>query len=196
MARHRSTHPAPRPKLLDSIYLLLSALAIVGALIAFIVLQNAYDNAPWMPHGDRAKQLTFAVVGFGGSAFYLYAARQSRRLQRMFSGSRYQRSLERLITPPWISTTMSVIGFAVGIYFMVLFATNSRIKMNSMSDLFQFSLGIVLVVSGVLLLRPTTLAKREAPLTRAGMIFGLFFPALLIASGIGRCIITGWRLIR
>jgi hypothetical protein len=98
--------------------------------------------------------------------------------------------------PPWVSTAMSVIGFAAGIYFLFLFASNTHVNMSSMSDLFQFFVGIALVLSGVLLLRSTMLVKREVPLTATNIIVGLFFPALLIASGIGRCIVTCWRLIR
>ena len=185
-----------RPKLLDSVYLLLTALSIVGVLITLIVFQNTYDKAPWMPHGDKAKQLLFALMGFGFGAVYLYSARQSRRLQSTLSGKAYLRSLGTLITPPWVSIAMSVIGFAAGIYFLCLFVGISHVNMTSASALFQLFVGVALVVSGIMLLKTTVKVKREVPLTTSHLIFGTFFPALLIASGFWRLMASCWQLLR
>ena len=89
-----------------------AALAIVAGLYEAKTGRSTDDN--------RAKQLSFALGGFGVGVLYFYTGRQSRRLRQTISYKHHLRSLEKVITPPWMSTTMSIIGFGVGIYFLVV----------------------------------------------------------------------------
>ena len=171
-------------------------MALVGVFLVLIVLQHVYDQRPWMPHGDRAKQLLFAFAAFGWSGLHLYSVRQSRRLLKTYRDTPYLGSLQRHITPLWVSMSMVAIGCVVGVYFLALFLLNSHVDMTRTSDLFQLFLGIVLALSGVFMLRPLTLGKRDLALTSTDTIFVVFLPALLIAAGIGRCVVVLWRMIR
>ena len=197
MPRHKQKRPAPRTKLLDSVYLLLAALAVVaviGAVTAFFI---AYEDARWMPHGDRATQLFAAVFGFGFGVAYLYLTWQSRRLQRALAGKPYLQPLSALTTRWWVSLTISLIAFAVGIYSVVLFVgTDHAAHTTSVSALVQLLGGIVLVLSGVTLLTITFKVRRQSGLTTSVVVFGLLFPAVLIASGIGRVVAGCWQLVR
>lgn len=194
MPRRYDAKPAQRSKLLDSIYLLLAGLGIVGILITGIILQVTYDKEPWMPHGDRAKQLEFCLLGFGVGASYLYLARQSRRLRRTIGEKHYLRSLETLITPPWISTTLGLIGVAAGMYFLALFGGIFHVSMARVSDIVQLCIGIAVAVSGVMLFRTTASVKPNISFSVTNLIFRLFL-VLIIAGGMWRMIVAGWRLV-
>jgi hypothetical protein len=193
----KQTTAAARTKLLDSVYLLLAALAVVaviGVVTAFFI---AYKDAVWMPHGDRATQLFGAVFGFGFGVAYLYVALQSHRLQRTLAGKPYLKPLMTLNTQWWVSLSISVIGFVVAIYSLALFVSNDRAtNASSVSALIQLLGGTVLILSGGMFVAMTLRVRSKARLSASNVVFGLLLPAVLIVSGIARVIAGCWRLIR
>jgi hypothetical protein len=191
MRRQRSIQVSARPKLLDTVYLVMSALGIVCVLIVLIVFQIAYEKAPWMPHGDRAIQLTMSVIGFVTGSLYLSSAWQSRNLHRELPHRRYASVLEALGTPQWASAGLGISGVAIGVYFLYLFAANRHVDMNRASDVFQLFLGLVLLISGSMLLRAGVLLRRRTSHTSPNVVFGFFLPALLIAAGAWRLLVAG-----
>lgn len=108
MKGHKQRTPVPRPKLLDSIYLLLAGLAVVAGIGAAIAFFIAYDTARWMPHGDHGKQLFGVVFGLGFGVAYLYQTWQSRRLQRALAGKPHLQPLATLVTNWWVSLAISL----------------------------------------------------------------------------------------
>jgi type VI protein secretion system component VasK len=110
MSRTRKVALQKRSKLRDSFNLLLSASGIVTVVLLFIGVLIAYDEAPWMPHGDRANQLQIAIVAFGFGALCLYGTWEARRVENALAEKPHLRSLAALHTPWWVFFTASALA--------------------------------------------------------------------------------------
>lgn len=169
------------------------------ALVGLIGVLAAYNDAPWMPHGDRANQLVAAVVGILFGIAYLRLAWQTRRLMRLLADKpQVQASMLRMAPPLsqwWTSLAISVLAFAVGLYSLWTFVGFGE-RGHAPLLLANMFGGIVLAVLGPAMLVKTFRTRRAGPVTASVVMFGLFFPAVLTVFGIIRVLSAFWRLAR
>ena len=197
MPRQQKDKPSARTKFTDSVYLLVAALAVVAVVLGFVGLLIAYNDAPWMPHGERATLLRLAIFGFAFGAANLYLTWQSVSVQRALAGKPYLRSLSALTTPWWTSFTLSLIGFAAAIYCVSVFVGGrGAAGVVNVSAPVQLFVGAILVVSGVIAVVITLKGRRYSSINRALVVFGLLVPAVLIAVGIAQVFSACWYLLR
>lgn len=112
MKKANSTHS--RHRVLDLMWEILIALAIVSALIAGAFLFAAHEDAWWMPSPEMRQHIGWSLAGFGLGAVYLYLALSTRRLEQKISNMPQLRQLLTLGQRWFVSLGISGLFFIFG----------------------------------------------------------------------------------
>jgi hypothetical protein len=104
-----------RSRLIDALWELLIALAIVSVAIAGGFFYAAHENDSWMPSHEMLQHLGWSVAGLGLGAAYLYLAVSTRRLERKISIPQLRQLLN--LGQRWpVSLGISVMCFVFGLW--------------------------------------------------------------------------------